>query len=706
MLLISVGIATMGLFNIQSSGAVSTSGTLTFPIVQSTWTDPWVFLAGAQFNTVNAGFTTLSERPLFYWAAGNQTSFDPAVSEANPSNISWNGNTATITMYGNKWSNGETVNAQSAAFWINLEKWAAYASATKTAYGNEWAFNYGAYAPGVGIPDQVSNVSASGNTLKITFSTTVNRDWALNNAFQTITPIPLSWDVTGASKAPGSAGCAKANTYASTAPYQLTGAGATACADVFKYLSSIAGAGGANATYKGISNNIWKVSDGPYILQSVTQLPAADNGGGALPVFTANTSYMGADKAQAKTLNWKYFTSTTAEVNALATGTYNLATGGVPSTDLTNGSIVAGASDSAACDKAYASANEAAAKAAGCNGAYPGTIKVASVAKRYNLQSTSNWGVSYAYFNQNPSAAHSAELSQAYVRRVLNLTVDQSGLISTVFRGYAAPNCNLIPQIDDPYQNDTSCFGASKYAANLTKAASLLTSNGWTKQSGTYVCTSPGTAAGDCGAGIAANTPLAINFEYLYSAGSDSATEVADLKSTWDAFGIQTTLNPISQSQTILNDVYGAKPTYDIALYGGWVFNPGVFVSGEQFALTGSSGMVEGFSNPTFDCSILNTIDVTKPASCSSYANWVQLSSGNDSASLTTAVHNYADLSGFTASNSLAPFLYLPNTFWGSTLVSKNVTWTGPKPDNAFGTWNTFSNPVVNFMPQWIKPKA
>ena len=99
MLLISVGIATMGLFNIQSSGAVSTSGTLTFPIVQSTWTDPWVFLAGAQFNTVNAGFTTLSERPLFYWAAGNQTSFDPAVSEANPSNISWNGNTATITMY-------------------------------------------------------------------------------------------------------------------------------------------------------------------------------------------------------------------------------------------------------------------------------------------------------------------------------------------------------------------------------------------------------------------------------------------------------------------------------------------------------------------------------------------------------------------------------------------------------------------------------
>jgi peptide/nickel transport system substrate-binding protein len=300
-------------------------------------------------------------------------------------------------------------------------------------------------------------------------------------------------------------------------------------------------------------------------------------------------------------------------------------------------------------------------------------------------------------------AAHASLLAQTYIRRVLNLTIDQSGIISTVYHGYAAPSCNVLPQIADPYENDTSCYGAANYSANVAKAATLLTSNGWTKGAKYYTCTTPGTATGDCGAGIAAGTELDLNFEYLYSAGSDSATMVSDFQSAWQNFGINVTLDSVSQSQQILSDVYGSKPTYDMALYGGWVYNPGVFISGEQFVLTGSGSNATGLSNPIIDCSIYNTIDLTEPSSCTGVAGFTW-HDPSTAAGLLAAVHEYADVTGFTAANGQAPYLYIPNNFFGPIEVSKNVSWVGPNPNPAFGPKNYLANPVVNFMPQWIKP--
>jgi ABC-type transport system substrate-binding protein len=415
-----------------------------------------------------------------------------------------------------------------------------------------------------------------------------------------------------------------------------------------------------------------------------------------LPVFVPNKNYTGADKAQARYLVFKYFTSETAEVNALETGTYNLTTGGVPTADLTNGTLIASASQPSKCASADTLAN-------GCNGAWAGSNKIGSIGSKYNVEFGSNWGTSYAYFNMTGHATHNALLQQAYIRRALNLTVNQSGLIQTVFHGYAAPDCNVLPQIDDPYENDTSCYGSANYSADKTEAATLLTSHGWTKQSGNYVCTSPGTGSSDCGANIASGSEININFEYLYSAGSDSATELTDLVADWHAFGINVTLDPVSQSQTILGDVFGTDPTYDIALYGGWVYNPGVFISGEQFVLGGSADNATGLNNPIINCSILNTIDLTEPAQCDSVSGFTW-HNPSTSAGLMAAAHEYADVTGFTASTAQAPYLYLPNTFWGASEVSKSITWTGPKPDKAFGAKNYLGNPVVNFMPQWIKP--
>ena len=99
-----------------------------------------------------------------------------------------NGNkTVTIKMKGWKFADGQTVNAQSVMFFLNMYK------ADPTAYAG--------YNPGYGIPDQVKNASGSGNTVTINFTTSVNPNWLLYNYLSEITPFPNSWDLTSATKA-------------------------------------------------------------------------------------------------------------------------------------------------------------------------------------------------------------------------------------------------------------------------------------------------------------------------------------------------------------------------------------------------------------------------------------------------------------------------------------------------------------------------
>jgi len=695
------GIAMVGLIGTANSGATvrahsGPSGTLTFPETNTDMTYIYPFFPLSQFNTTNAGFTSQDERPLFYFAAGNSTTFDCKISLAS-CNVKWNGThtTVTVTMNGEKWSNGETVNAASALFFINMMKY------TSTVYQKDSAVGtYGAYAPGVGIPDQVTAASASGNKLSITFSAAVNTTWAFDNALQVILPMPSSWDVAKVGAKAGSAGCEGNATYVSSTAngYKQYPIGTTTadkkveagCAASYKLMTGLAGGIGSNPTItkSNYNNSIWKVSDGPYVLSSFTLQPS-DVGGG-LPTFVANSKYSGPDKAQAKTLKFQYFDSTTAEVDALEAGTYGLATGGVPAEDVTNGNLIANPTNPSACSTHYTEAN-------GCNGAWAGTNKISSIGSKYNVEMESNWGTSFAYMDFWGNADHQALMNQAYIRRALNLSIDQSGLITTVLDGYGAPDCNLLPQIADTYQNDVTCF--TNHSANVTLAKSLLTSHNWDISSTPATC-----KTGGCGTGIPAGAKLNIDMDYPYSAGSDLVTEVSDISADWAAVGI----NMIQHADTTSTEIdtacfSGTASTYDVCLYGGWVYNPGVFVSGEQFALTNSGSDANNWGNPVTDCDIYNTIDLVEPASCVGVAGFTWVNP-NTSAGLKTAVGNYADATGFTASNSLAPFLYLPNSFYAPLEVGKSLKWTGPPAAQNFGAQNAFANPVLNFLPEFIKP--
>ena len=110
----------------------------------------------------------------------------------------------------------------------------------------------------------MTNVTASGNTVTFTFNKAYNAHWILYNELSQITPMPIAWDITSASGAPGSGGC-------SSAAY---GSGDAACGKVYTFLADAAGfnpnnpsaANNSLATYG--SNPLWQIVDGPWKLKA------------------------------------------------------------------------------------------------------------------------------------------------------------------------------------------------------------------------------------------------------------------------------------------------------------------------------------------------------------------------------------------------------------------------------------------------------
>jgi peptide/nickel transport system substrate-binding protein len=274
-----VALAACGSSSANSSG----SGTIIFaegPGAQPNYIFP--YMSCSYFSVANINqFEDLMYRPLYWFGLGSSSAVQYPLSTGNAPAFSNSDKTITISMKGWKFSNGETVDAQSALFFLNMYK------ADPSAYCG--------YNPGFGIPDQMNGATAIGNTLTLTFKTPVNPNWILYNYLSEITPFPEAWDVTSTTAAAGSGGC---------------GAGAwgakstdTACMAVEKFLD----AESANTTtYTG---SLWQVVDGPWKLTSFDSLGNA--------TFVPNSTYSGPQKAQVAEVQLKAYTTTQAEESDL-----------------------------------------------------------------------------------------------------------------------------------------------------------------------------------------------------------------------------------------------------------------------------------------------------------------------------------------------------------------------------------------------------
>jgi len=299
---LAAGALTLGLVAPSVSGAATPSGTLTYAEPPSTIpTYIFPYMSCKPFSVANiSGFDYLMYRPIYWIGLGANTSYVPSLSSADTPKYNASRTTVTINLKGWKFADGQTINAQSVMFWLNLAK------ALPT--------DYCGYVAGYGIPDQVASAHGSGNTVTINMKTPVNENWFLYNMLSAITPMPDSWDIT----APG-----KPSTCASG----VWGSKATdaACAAVYKYLDAQ-----SNIQSTG-SDAMWQSGDsGPWTLTHFDSLGNV--------TFVPNPAYSGPQKAQVAKVVEIPYASASAEQTALRQGTLDL--GYVDNTILTsNGSI-------------------------------------------------------------------------------------------------------------------------------------------------------------------------------------------------------------------------------------------------------------------------------------------------------------------------------------------------------------------------------
>lgn len=213
------------------------------------------------------------------------------------------------------------------------------------------------------------------------------------------------------------------------------------------------------------TNPLWKVVDGPWQLSSFRTDGYAE--------MTPNAKYSGT-KPQIDKFIMEPFTSDAAEFNELRSG--GLTYGYVPLSDIGQ------------------------------------TKQLQSMG--YDVTPWPSWSISYVVLNYN-NPTNGAILKQLYVRQALQELVDQPGYLKSFLKDTGTATNGPVPA--EPVSNflsPTVKNGVYKY--DPTAAAKLLSDHGWSvKPDGVTTCTSPGTGASNCGAGIAAAAPLKFNLQYL-----------------------------------------------------------------------------------------------------------------------------------------------------------------------------------------------
>jgi peptide/nickel transport system substrate-binding protein len=415
--------------------------------------------------------------------------------------------------------------------------------------------DWGADVPG-GFPTNVSNIHVVSPTqLQMTMNQSYNPQWFLYNELSQITPMPAAWDRT----ASGPSNCATT---------------VSDCAAVYTYLD---GQSKDLTTY--VSSPLWSIVDGPWRL-------SAFNADGHV-TFVPNKSYSGPVKPRLSAFQEVPFTTDSAEYDVLQSpsGATKINVGYIPTVDAP---------------------------------AKPASATVGSnplSARGYTLEPWYTWGISYYTGNfQSTVGDHAAIMKQLYFREALAYEMNQASVIAGPLRGYG--QLTVGPVGSFPATNYLSAQGKSgdPFPYNPSKAMSLLASNGWKVNSGgVSTCVKPGTAAGDCGAGITSGSSL--NFSMTYATGlAWVQSEMTQLQSNASSIGIKLNLQPKPFNEVIAqsagNCVAAKIPcNWDFADWGlGWSFAPDYYPTGETLFTTGSLANSSGYNDSKNDSLITQTL--------------------------------------------------------------------------------------------------
>jgi peptide/nickel transport system substrate-binding protein len=179
-----------------TSGKPSSGGTATIALPAGvTYSNIFPFYGITEASVYNLQFQYLLYRPLYYFGGNNSNSVSVnyALSTASAPVYSDGGKTVVVNMKGWKWSDGESVDAQSLIFFLNM------AEAEKA--------NWYGYSKGL-LPDDLVSYKATGpDQVTMHLNRPYSTLWFTYNQLGELKPMPEAWDVTSLNGKPGSGGC-------------------------------------------------------------------------------------------------------------------------------------------------------------------------------------------------------------------------------------------------------------------------------------------------------------------------------------------------------------------------------------------------------------------------------------------------------------------------------------------------------------------
>ncbi len=251
----------------------------------------------------------------------------------------------------------------------------------------------------------------------------------------------------------------------------------------------------------------------------------------------------------------------------------------------------------------------------------------------YRFEPWNSWSVNDVAENfTNPTSG--PIFAQLYFRQAMQDLVDQNTFITKAFFGYATPTYGPVPTkpssaFVDPFER------SNPYPYNPTAAVSLLKDNGWTvRPGGVSTCEKPGTAGGDCGAGIRLGQQAAFTLEYV-SNDPTAMEEFQQLQPDFALAGIQVTLSQGSFDDVINSAtpcVAGSACTWDLAYWDSpWIYAPDYYPTGDElWACVGSgasavyaSSNVGGYCDPQAEADIVATQSDASLTSMHAYEDYL-----------------------------------------------------------------------------------
>jgi peptide/nickel transport system substrate-binding protein len=536
-----------------SSGAVTprAGSTLTVALpVGSTVTSTNPFYSAGLCTTTNIDYWNLEVRPGYWFGLGKSVSEQPSLSPLNPASISAaGGNTAiNFTVKGWKWSNGtstRTMTAQDVAFWLNMDK----------AQSAQGANSFCGDAPGFGFPDQVVSVSyplgLSGSSVSIVMKGHASKLWLLYNELSQIIPMTTAWDTTGG----GPAGCSTAS-FASVSNSNDQADNVGVCQQVFSYLNGLQ-----------INDPLWAWSDGPYRQQSAQYSSGKPDGNN---VQVANADYSGPVKAQAvQTIDYKPYTDLAPEITDLQANKLDFGVVDTPDVSKSPGPGLAG------------------------HNLLPNM-------GGYKVEGGVTFGVFYWQFNFDN--AHSTYHTKGavpswarlngnqYFRGALASGENQATVIAHVENGYGVDTFSAIPTYP---HNSFNAGVKNPYPHSNTAGKAAMKKYGWNTKVFPAVC-AKSNCAQPGGPAIPKGTKAVESVivpSGIASVKTQTLDEVASIKAGSDI--------EIQASFKAATDVAAAcfqgASAWEICGYGGWIYAPDYYPSGEVLFAAGSGSNSGGY---------------------------------------------------------------------------------------------------------------